>query len=108
MGGTKKKSLGASEKGQKESPQEAAAGKKEEKEKSKGPRPKTKISVILDEKQGLNALPGLKALTPQALAKTLGVKISIANMFIRSLEAQGTVRRVGGYSGHHVYELVKK
>lgn len=110
MGGTKRKSLSASEKTQDSGPAQAAgSSKKTEKEKSKGEKQqKTKITVLLDEKQGLKVLSGLKAITPQTLAKNLGVKISIANSFIRSLESQGSIRRVGGYSGHRVYELLQQ
>ncbi len=110
MGGTKKKSLSASVKAQDSGPAQAGEpAKKTEKEKSKAEKQqKVKITVLLDEKQGLRVLSGLKAITPQALAKNLGVKISVANSFIRSLESQGSVRCVGGYSGHRVYELLQK
>jgi len=110
VGGTKKKSLSASAKAQDSGPAQAAEpAKKTEREKSKGEKQqKVKITVLLDEKQGLKVLSGLKAITPQALAKNLGVKISVANSFIRSLESQGSVRCVGGYSGHRVYESLQK
>lgn len=110
MGGTKKKSLSASAKSQETSSPQIQTEKKEEKKGKGGPKQqqKAKISVILDEKQGLKTLSGLKAITPHALARNLGVKISIANAFIRSLETQGSVRCVGGYSGHKVYELLQQ
>lgn len=106
MGGTKKKSLSASAKSQEESSPQLAE-KKEEKKTKGQKQQKAKVTVLLDEKQGLKALSGLKAVTPQSLAKNLGVKISVANTFIRSLEAQGSVKCVGGYSGHRVYELLQ-
>jgi hypothetical protein len=56
----------------------------------------------------MKVLSGLKAVTPQALARNLGVKISVANAFIKSLESQGSVRPVGGYSGHRVYTLLQE
>jgi small subunit ribosomal protein S25e len=49
----------------------------------------------------------MKAITPQELARNAGVKISVANAFIKSLESKGIVKCVGGYSGHKVYQLVK-
>jgi small subunit ribosomal protein S25e len=49
----------------------------------------------------------MKAITTQSFARTNGVKISVANAFIKSLEAKGLVKSVGGYSGHRVYELEK-
>lgn len=109
MGGTKKKSLSASAKSQETSSPQIQTEKKEEKKGKGGPKQqKAKVSVIIDEKQGLKTLSGLKAITPHALARNLGVKISIANAFIRSLETQGSVRCVGGYSGHKVYELLQQ
>ncbi len=112
MGGTKKKSVGASTKSHDAGPQ-AAEVKKEEKggkkEKGgKGPQQKAKISVVLNEGQGMKAVTDLKAITPQALARNTGVKISVANQFIKSLESKGVVRNVGGYSGHRVYALVQE
>lgn len=107
MGGTKKKSLGASSKSQDGSSPQAQPEKKDEK-KTKGKQQKTKVTVLLDEKQGMKVLSGLKAVTPQALARNLGVKISVANAFIKSLESQGSVRPVGGYSGHRVYTLLQE
>ena len=109
MGGTKKKSLGAS-KSQDAGPQAAEVKKgdtKDKKEKGgKGPQQKAKLSVVLNEGQGMKAVADLKAITPQALARNTGVKISVANAFIKSLETRGTVKYVGGYSGHKVYALM--
>jgi small subunit ribosomal protein S25e len=106
MGGTKKKSLSSSSKSQDgASPQPQTEKKDEKKPKGKGQQ-KAKVTVLLDEKQGLKALAGLKAVTPQALARNLGVKISVANAYIRSLESQGSVKSIGGYSGHRVYQLL--
>ncbi len=106
MGGTKKKSLSSSSKSQDgASPQTQTEKKDEKKPKGKGQQ-KSRVTVLLDEKQGLKALAGLKAVTPQALARNLGVKISVANAYIRSLESQGSVKSIGGYSGHRVYQLL--
>jgi small subunit ribosomal protein S25e len=48
----------------------------------------------------------MKAVTAQALARTLAVKISVANSFLRSMEAKGLVKLAGGYSGHRVYQPI--
>jgi small subunit ribosomal protein S25e len=48
----------------------------------------------------------MKAVTVQALARNLGVKISVANSFIRTMEAKGSVKVAGGYSGHRIYQTV--
>ena len=108
MGGTKKKSLSASSKLQETTSPQGQTEKKEEKKTKGQKQQKSKATVLLDEKQGLKVLSGLKAVTPQALARNLGVKISVANAFIRSLASQGSVRYVGGYSGHRVYELLQE
>lgn len=111
MGGVKKKPLSSASKKEEAGPQvaEVKDEKKGKKEKgTKGPQQKVKISVILNEGQGMKALADLKAVTPQALARNTGVKISVANAFLKSLESKGTVVCVGGYSGHRVYALAEQ
>jgi small subunit ribosomal protein S25e len=106
MGGNKNKPAGK-DKGTVTGPGgEIKTATKEEK-KSK-PQQKAKLAVVLEESQGMKAISGMKAITVQSVAKTAGVKISIANSFIKSLEAKGLVRKVGGYSGHRIYEKVKQ
>jgi len=105
MGGTKNKSSGASPKSQDDGSQQA--GVKKDKG-GKGLPQKAKITVVLNEEHAMKALAGLKAITPQELARKTGVKISIANAFIRSLESKGTIRYVVGYSGHKVYALTQE
>ena len=79
------------------------------KEEKKGkPQQKAKLAVVLEEAQGMKTIQGMKAITVQSVAKAAGVKISIANSFVRSLETKGMVKKVGGYSGHKVYEKVKQ
>ncbi|RMF29213.1 MAG: MarR family transcriptional regulator [Candidatus Nitrosothermus koennekii] len=68
---------------------------------------KAKLSVFLEEDIGMKTIANMKAITPQELARNAGVKISVANAFIKSLESKGIVKCVGGYSGHKVYQLVK-
>ena len=50
----------------------------------------------------------MKAITIHAFARAAGVKISVANAFIKSAEAKGLVKSVGGNSGHRVYQLAKQ
>jgi small subunit ribosomal protein S25e len=50
----------------------------------------------------------MKAITIQGVARNVGVKISIANAFIKSLEAKGIVKAEGGYSGHKVYQMIRR
>ena len=60
----------------------------------------------MDEGQAMKAVRTLRAITSQALARATGVKVSVANAFLRSLETKGVVRLIGGYSGHRIYEVV--
>jgi small subunit ribosomal protein S25e len=107
MGGNKNKPAGK-DKGTVTGPGgeiKTTAAKEEKKSK---PQQKAKLAVVLEESQGMKAISGMKAITIQSVAKTAGVKISVANSFVKSLEAKGLVRKIGGYSGHRIYEKVKQ
>ena len=110
MGGAKKKPLGTGAKNKNSGTAsgsnqgQAQPQKKEESKKSSGGR--QKLSVAIDESAGKKALQNMKAITAQALARTLVVKISVANAFLRSMEARGLVKLAGGYSGHRGYQPV--
>jgi small subunit ribosomal protein S25e len=105
MGGAKKKPVGSSEKGASSGP----AGE-EKKADTKKVSPKQvqrqKLTVIINEGQAMKSIRLLKPITSQALARANGVRISVANAFLRSLETKGIVKAIGGYSGHRLYELV--
>lgn len=109
MGGAKKKPIGTGAKNKNSSTAsgfnqvQAQPQKKEESKKSSGGG-KQKSSVAIDESAGKKALQNMKAITAQALARTLAVKISVANSFLRSMETRGLVKQAGGYSGHRVYQ----
>jgi len=47
-----------------------------------------------------------KVITIQELARHLGVKISASNTFLKKLSKDGIVKKVGGFSGHHIYQAV--
>jgi small subunit ribosomal protein S25e len=47
-----------------------------------------------------------KVITVQELARQLGVKISAANAFLIKLLKEGAVKRIGGFSGHHIYQPI--
>ncbi len=55
----------------------------------------------------MKSLGAMKAITIHGLARTLGVKISVANNFIKNLEHKNRVKNVGGYSGHRIYQKIK-
>jgi small subunit ribosomal protein S25e len=106
MGGNKKKPA-SSDKGAQTGPGGAEIKPAEDKKKAK-PQQKQKLAVVVEEPAGMRAIQGMKSITPQALARNVGVKISVATSFIKSLEAKGVVRPIGGYSGHRVYQIVKQ
>jgi small subunit ribosomal protein S25e len=108
MGTNKKKSGASSERAS----SNAAGDKKKEgvdnanKMEDKG-RQKQKLAVFVEEAQGRKTLQGMRAITAQGFARASGVKVSVANNFIRSLESKGVLANIGGYSGHWVYKLIK-
>lgn len=106
MGGGKKKSLGSTKGSGSSDGSDAKQPKKEEAKKSSAKiQQKQKLSVLIEESQGRKAVQSMKAITIQAIARVSGVKISVANSYLRTLEMKGLVRSVGGYSGHRVYKL---
>jgi small subunit ribosomal protein S25e len=109
MGGNKQRSLGSSDKVNNNSQGgDTKASKKEETKKvGSKQQQRQKLSVLVEESQGLKLLQSMKAITIQGFARSAGVKISVANSFIKSAESKGIVRDVGGYSGHKVFEVVK-
>jgi small subunit ribosomal protein S25e len=111
MGGAKKRPVGSNAKNKdsttasSSSQAQSQTQKKEDSKKSSGGR--QKLSVAIEETAGKKALQNMKAITVQALARNLGVKISVANSFIRTMETRGSVKLAGGYSGHRIYQLVQ-
>ena len=103
MGGVKKKPTSKSNPKQ---AKEAAAKSKKEESKPISKAQRQKSSVFIDDLNDISKLQGMKSITIQAISKTLGVKISVANNYIKNLESKGKVMKVGGYSGHRIYSLV--
>ncbi|HJT47378.1 MAG TPA: hypothetical protein VJ729_04290 [Nitrososphaeraceae archaeon] len=107
MGGVKKKPVGSTEKSSVSNQSgDVKSVKREDSKKSVSkPMQKQKLSVFVEESHGLKIVEGMKAVMAQTFARTAGVKISVANAFLKSLEAKGVIKNVGGYSGHKVYKL---
>ena len=101
MGGSKNKSPAQKEKSQKKD-----ADTKKSKKGEKDRESKTKTSVIIDEPKATKYINDAKVITVQDLARQTDVKISEANSFLRKLLKSGTVERIGGFSGHHLYKSV--
>jgi small subunit ribosomal protein S25e len=80
--------------------------KKSKKDKVEGGTRKAEITVILNEQQAMKVIQNSKVVTVQDLARQTGVKISAANAFLKESTVKGTVKKVGGYSGHHLYQVV--
>lgn len=75
------------------------------KDKSTGPA-RAEITVILTEKQVSKYMKNARVITAQDLAKHSGVMTSAANKYLREAMTGGTIKRVGGYSGHWLYQPV--
>ncbi len=105
MGGNKKKPTQSNA----STSQNTKNSKKDETKKTTASKPtqKQKLSVLIEENQGLKSISSMKAITVHGLARTLGVKISVANNFLKNLEHKEIVRMVGGYSGHKIYQKIK-
>ena len=99
MGGSKNKSPAQKEKAQHQKDTEQKKGKKSKSEDSK-----TEIFVLIDESRALKYIKSAKGITAHDLARNTSVKISTANSFLRKSLEKGIVKRIGGFSGHHVYQ----
>ncbi|MEO2264756.1 MAG: MarR family transcriptional regulator [Nitrosopumilus sp.] len=97
MGGGKKPSGGKTAKPEK---------KDSKKKKGEGGPKRAEIIVMVNEQQAMKIIQNSKVITVQDLARQVGVKISAANAFLKESLNKGTVKRVGGYSGHHLYQSV--
>ena len=101
MGGSKNKSPAQKDKSQKKD-----VDPKKSKKPEKGKEAKTVTSVIIDESKATKYINTAKVITVQDLARQTEVKISEANSFLQKLLKEGTVKRIGGFSGHHLYKSV--
>ena len=100
MGGAKKPSPAKQEK-----TQSSKDSKKGKKDKEGSGSAKAEITVVVNEQQAMKIIQNSKVLTVQELARQTGVKISAANAFLKNSVEKGTVKRVGGYSGHYIYQV---
>ena len=91
-------------------PNESSQSKKQEQKKSKksekSSKVKTSYPVSIDESKATKYIDDAKVITAQDLARQTEVKISVANSFLQKLLAVGTIKRIGGFSGHHLYKSV--
>ena len=101
MGGSKNKSPAQKDKSQKKD-----ADTKKSKKSEKSNITKSAPSVIIDESKATKYINTAKVITVQDLARQTEVKISQANSFLQKLLKEGAVKRIGGFSGHHLYKSV--
>lgn len=101
MGGAKKPTNAKQDK-----PTGSKDSKKNKKDKGESGPKKAEITVMLNEDQAMKVIQHSKVITVQDLARQTGVKISAANAFLKESASKGTVKKVGGYSGHHLYQIV--
>jgi small subunit ribosomal protein S25e len=100
MGGAKKPTTAKQNTGN------AKESKKSKKDKGESGPKKAEIVVMVNEQQAMKIIQNSKVITVQDLARQTGVKISAANAFLKESAEKGTVKRIGGYSGHHLYQAI--
>jgi len=102
MGGSKNKSPAQKEKTQKKDA--------EDKKTSKSAKGKhlSVDTLNINEYKSVNYIKNSKVVTPHGLAREINVKISIANAYIQKSVQDGILKRISGFSGHHVYQPVSK
>jgi small subunit ribosomal protein S25e len=94
--GSKNKSVSSSEKSQ--------GGKDKAKKEKKDHTDKKEVAVFINEDEANKIIKSSKAITIQDLAKQANVKISTANAFLKKALEQGNIKKVGGFSGHYIYQ----
>jgi len=94
--GSKNKSVSSSEKSQ--------GGKDKVKKEKKDHSDKKEVAVFINEEEAGKIIKSSKAITIQDLARQTNVKISTANAFLKKALEQGIVKKVGGFSGHYIYQ----
>ena len=94
---------------QKEKKQQRGSDSKKGKKDSKGDKhEKAEISVILNETDAEKIIKNAKIITLYDFARQTGVKISTANEFLQKSLKNGTIKKIGGFSGHHVYQPISE
>ena len=69
----------------------------------KGTSEKKEVDVMINQNNAEKIIQNSKVITAHDLAKQTNVKISTANAFLIKSLNDGNVKRVGGFSGHHIY-----
>ncbi len=64
------------------------------------------LKIPLNEQQATKIIQHAKVITVHDLARQTGVKVSAANVFLKESLKKGIIKRVGGFSGHYIYQPV--
>ena len=64
--------------------------------------------MFINEEEAGKIIKSSKVITIQDLARQSNVKISTANAFLKKALSQGVVKKVGGFSGHYIYQPVSQ
>jgi len=99
--GNKNKSVSSNEKSQKPKDGKIKKDKKKLTEKKE-------IAVFINEQEAVKIVSSAKVITAQELARQTGVKISTANIFLKKSLTDGSIKKVGGFSGHYVYQPLSR
>ncbi len=78
--------------------------KKGKKDKGEGGPKKAEITVTLNEQEAAKIVKNSKVITVHELARQTGVKVSAANVFLKEALKKGEIKKVGGFSGHYIYQ----
>lgn len=78
--------------------------KKGKKDKGEGGPKKAEISVVINEQEATKIVQNSKVITVHELARQTGVKVSAANKFLKQSLQKGIIKKVGGFSGHYIYQ----
>ena len=94
---------------QKEKKQQRNSDAKKGKTDTKGDKnEKAEISVVLNETDAEKIIKNAKIITLYDFARQTGVKISTANEFLQKSLKNGTIKKIGGFSGHHIYQPISE
>ena len=98
--GSKNKSVSSSEKSQ--------GGKDKERKNKKEHTEKKDVAVFINEDVANKIIKSSKVITIQDLARQTNVKISTANAFLKKALEQGLIKKIGGFSGHYIYQSISQ
>ena len=97
--GSKNKTVSSNEKSQKPKDSKGKKDKKPDYEKKD-------VAVFINEQEASKIISSAKVITVQELARQTNVKISTANLFLKKSLTEGSIKKIGGFSGHYIYQPV--